>query len=83
MLIGRLALDKTLQGRGYGRYLLIINEATGETIYSLRLNQNTFTSKIFDASVTYTVKVGEPDTDTWQEKSNVRPGADLIEYHFK
>ncbi|MFC2128050.1 alkaline phosphatase D family protein, partial [Bacteroidota bacterium] len=51
----------------------IINEKTVELVYSLRINENNFSAKVFDAAATYTVQVGEPDTNTWVTKRNVVP----------
>ena len=60
----------------------IINENTKEIIYSLRLNKNAFKPKIFDTSLKYTVKVGEPDTNTWQVEERIIQGDGEIIFHF-
>ena len=62
--------------------VIIINEKTNEIIYSIRLNQNTFRPKVFDASISYIVKVGEPDVDVWQVKKGVKPDDNTLSYHF-
>jgi len=62
--------------------VIIINEETEEIIYSIRLKQNTFKPKVFDASINYIVKVGEPDRDVWQIKNGVKPGETTLSYHF-
>jgi hypothetical protein len=49
----------------------IINEATNEIIYSLRINKKLFKAKVFDDSVLYTIRVGEPDKNLWQEKNKI------------
>ena len=38
----------------------IINEATGETVYTLRIKGTSFTPKVFKAG-TYTLRIGDPD----------------------
>lgn len=48
----------------------VINQETGEMIYSLRLNGNEFLPKVFEDG-TYTIRYGEPDTNTWQELKNL------------
>ncbi|HCC70438.1 MAG TPA: hypothetical protein DEQ09_04715 [Bacteroidales bacterium] len=44
----------------------IYRERTGEMIYALRINGNTFQPKAF-AYGNYTIEIGEPDTGTWQK----------------
>ena len=60
----------------------IINEETNEIIYSLRLNKNSFTPKVFDKTVSYIVKVGEPDSNIWQEKKGVNSNSEKINFQF-
>ncbi|MDH5412850.1 MAG: alkaline phosphatase D family protein [Flavobacteriaceae bacterium] len=60
----------------------IIDEKNNEIIYSLRLNRTTFTPKIFDDTISYTIKVGEPDTNTWQVKNKVTPKDANINFIF-
>jgi len=60
----------------------IINEKTNEIIYSLRLNKNTYKPKIFDNSVQYTVKVGEPDENNWKEIKGIKPDMKKITFQF-
>jgi alkaline phosphatase D len=62
--------------------VVIIDEETNEIIYSLRLNQNSFTAKVFNKSAKYTVKVGEPDDNLWQIKTGVKPGGSILSYQF-
>jgi phosphodiesterase/alkaline phosphatase D-like protein len=62
--------------------LIIINEATGETIYAIRLQGKTFKAKVFDPAIRYIVKVGEPDTGNWQVKKGVKPGDPTLDYRF-
>ena len=40
----------------------IINESKNEIIYTLRINGNSFTPKVFELG-NYTIKVGELETD--------------------
>jgi len=50
----------------------VINEKNAEIVYSMRINENIFKAKIFDTKVSYTVRVGEPDTNNWQQKNGIR-----------
>ena len=54
----------------------LVNEDSGEVVYTLRINGQTFRPKVFAAGATYTVKVGDPDTDRLQVFEHVRPLAD-------
>ncbi len=60
----------------------IINEATDEIEYALRLNTTSFKAKVFDKSVLYTVRIGEPDTNTWKEKKGVTPNSSALKFVF-
>ncbi|MBS0010192.1 MAG: hypothetical protein KFF49_02200 [Bacteroidales bacterium] len=44
----------------------IYQERTGELVYALRINGRSFQPKVFYYG-TYTIEIGEPDTDTWQK----------------
>lgn len=48
----------------------VINQDTGEIIYSLRLNGDTFLPKVFEEGV-YKIRYGEPDLNKWQELQNL------------
>ena len=61
----------------------IFNETSKEMVYSLRLNVQEWTPKIFNQRDRYTIKVGEPDTDTWQYKKGVSPGKGNLEFAFQ
>ena len=53
--------------------IAVVNEATGETEYVLRVKGKSFKPKVFsDAS--HTLRVGDPDKDVWKEFRNIRPG---------
>ncbi|MDZ7617500.1 MAG: alkaline phosphatase D family protein, partial [Patescibacteria group bacterium] len=52
--------------------LLLRNEATGELVYCFRLRGNTVRPWVFDAGATYTVRLGDPDTNTWQEFTGLK-----------
>lgn len=60
----------------------IINEATRETIYSLRINRKSFKAKVFDDTVLYTIRVGEPDKNIWQEKNEITFKKDKVIFVF-
>jgi len=50
----------------------IINESNQEVEYSLRLNQKTFRAKVFDNTSSYTIKVGDPDSNLWLNKKEIK-----------
>ena len=60
----------------------IFNEATSDLVYTIRLNKQTFKAKIFDNSVTYTIKIGEPDTNIWQKKTGIVASEGIINFVF-
>lgn len=60
----------------------IINEVSNEIIYAIRINQNTFTAKVFDKTAKYSVKVGEPDTNTWLVKKGIVPSGNEMIFEF-
>lgn len=62
--------------------VLIIDEENNEIIYSLRLNSKTFIPKVFNEQTSYTLKVGEPDTNNWQEKKGITIGEKEIVFQF-
>jgi len=43
----------------------VMNEQTGDTLYTIRIAGNRFTPKVFDTG-TFTVAVGEPGTTAWR-----------------
>jgi alkaline phosphatase D len=49
----------------------IINEATSEMIYAIRLNKNKFTPKVFEKGF-YTILVSDPDLGIELRKSNIK-----------
>ena len=49
----------------------VIDEASGETVYTLRISGNEFRPKVFRRWGTYTVRVGEPDTGVFRELKGV------------
>ena len=49
----------------------VVDEADGQVVYTLRIRGNSFRPKVFREG-TYTVRVGEPDTDTWKTVEKVR-----------
>ncbi len=51
----------------------VINETTNEIEYTLRLKGTSFRPPIFEKGK-YTVRVGEPDRETWKEFKGVRTG---------
>jgi len=59
----------------------IVEEETGEILYTLRITGNRFRPKVFSSTGTYTLSVGEPGTDRHQVFTGVQtsddPGATL------
>ncbi len=49
----------------------IMEQQTGEIIYTLRINGQSFQPKVF-APGAYTIRVGEPDTNTWKEIQDIQ-----------
>ena len=60
----------------------IINEKTNTLEYSIRLNKHKFKAKIFDITATYSVKVGNPETNTWQIKKRLISDNSKISFVF-
>ncbi|MDO5980237.1 alkaline phosphatase D family protein [Flavivirga spongiicola] len=60
----------------------IIEESNNEILYSLRLNKNVYKPKIFNTSFKYTIKVGEPDLNIWQEKNSMTTESDSAIFNF-
>jgi alkaline phosphatase D len=56
----------------------IYRQQTGEMIYALRIDGQFFQPKVFAPGL-YTLRVGEPDSDTWQEFRHIKanPSKDL------
>lgn len=54
--------------------LQLYNEETGQLEYALRIQGNRYTPKVFDPRGTYTVRIGEPDQDQWQEYVGLQAG---------
>ena len=49
----------------------LINETSGEIVYTLRITENRFKAKVFETG-TYTLKMGEPDTNNWKTFSGLK-----------
>jgi len=60
----------------------IKNEKTGVLVYTPRMLNNIFKPKIFDDAVTYTVKIGEPDKNLWQETKAVKVDGNELVFNF-
>jgi hypothetical protein len=54
----------------------ILEEGTGEILYTLRITGNRFRPKVFDDAGTYTISVGEPGTNRHQVFTGVQPSDD-------
>ena len=57
----------------------VIEEASGEVLYTLRMNGSAFVPKVFDAAATYTVRIGEPGTDKMQELPGLMIGGESLD----
>ena len=53
----------------------VINEANQEIIYTIRINGSTFAPKVF-VNGSYTVRVGDQDTNNMQELTGLVPGVE-------
>jgi len=64
----------------------VIQQQTGEIVYTLRINGLSFQPKVF-APGSYTLRVGEPDSDTWKEirdiQANPTKEIELLEVNFQ
>lgn len=50
----------------------LFEQETGDLVYALRINGQTFRPKVFDEEGRYKLRVGEPDEDRWQEFEDIR-----------
>ncbi|MBT3199131.1 MAG: hypothetical protein HN350_04365 [Phycisphaerales bacterium] len=48
----------------------VINEKTGMLVYSVRMQKAAFRSPVF-AKGTYTIRIGDPDSDRWQTRKGI------------
>ena len=60
----------------------IINEETKDLEYVIRIPGQTFLPKVFDTSIIYTVKVGDPDKNLWQEQKGITIKSDSLSFVF-
>lgn len=63
----------------------IFDQQTGDLVYALRIQGQSFQPKVFTPGL-YTIKVGEPDSETWQEINDIqavitKPG-DQLKFGF-
>ena len=60
--------------------------STGELVYALRIRGNSFHPPIFDASDTYQIRVGNPDSDQWKtlkkQKSSAKNQSTQLNLRF-
>ncbi len=52
----------------------VVNQATGEIVYTLRIQGRSFQPKVFDATARHTLIVGEPEIDRLKTLSDLEPG---------
>ena len=60
----------------------VILQETGEVVYTLRMAGSSFQPKVFAPGM-YTVRVGEPDTETWKEFEDLVASAEAPEEHLE
>ena len=60
----------------------VINESTGQTIYTRRVHGNSFRPKIFDAKSTYTILAGNPDEAEMKTLKSIQPGNGMLTLKF-
>ncbi len=64
----------------------ITDEGTGEILYTVRVNDNTYQPGVFDYSGIYTIKIGDPDTDKFQVfehvNSSYRKRVEIVKVEF-
>ncbi|MBT5691613.1 MAG: hypothetical protein HOI65_10930, partial [Opitutae bacterium] len=60
----------------------VINEKTGETIYTRRIRGTSFNAKVFDSKATYSVIAGNPEDDKLQTRRKIKPGKGTIKFKF-
>lgn len=51
----------------------VINDSTGEIEYTLRPAGQTFRPRVFDPEATYTLRTGDPDTNSWSLQPRLTP----------
>lgn len=52
----------------------VVEEASGEIVYTLRIRGDSFRPPVFDRTAKYTVRVGEPERGLWQELQDQTAG---------
>ncbi|WP_242202130.1 alkaline phosphatase D family protein [Aestuariivivens insulae] len=60
----------------------IINEKAKALEYAIRINGQAFEAKVFDGASSYTVKIGDPDKDLWQEQKGLTVNSDSVDFIF-
>lgn len=60
----------------------VVNESTQTLEYAIRVKGRTFIAKVFDDTVSYTIKVGEPDKNLWQELRGVTVANNDLNFVF-
>ena len=79
-VLRRLLLGKRRKGRAAilmeEPVVQIVEESTGEILYTLRVQGDRFRPRVFVEGGTYTVIVGEPGTDRLRTIRGVTPTAD-------
>ncbi len=72
---GEIGYLPTLEVRGVSDPVVqLVDESSGEVIYTLRINGTTFRPPAFDADARYTLVVGEPDTGASQSLTGLTVG---------
>jgi alkaline phosphatase D len=64
----------TLKVAGLPRPVVqVVNETTGEIVYTLRVQGTEFRPKVFDRQAQYTIHIGDPDLDQSKTLKGVKP----------
>jgi hypothetical protein len=57
----------------------VIDDASGEIVYTLRIRGTSFRPKVFEADTTYTLKVGQPSAGEMKVIEGVKPLANDLQ----
>jgi phosphodiesterase/alkaline phosphatase D-like protein len=63
----------TIEVEGVDDPVVQVGDASGETLYTLRIRGHAFRPWVFDATGRFTVGIGEQSTNAWQLLTNLEP----------
>lgn len=64
-----------LRTQGLENPVVQVIDEQGEVVYTLRVRGTSFQPKVFTTDGSYRVRIGEPDTDTWQTLEDLKPSS--------